>query len=470
MTIVRLRHRHQRQHRRDRALQGEDDGGDVRDRHLPPGLLRRHGARARSRRSTNVAGRTQPACLTDAATGLVDCGNWAESASWAVPATAVSGIYFAKLTRTDTGGASHIVFVVRDDAGHSDLLFQTSDTTWQAYNDYGGNSLYAGARRPAAPTRSATTARSTRAATARRTGCSTPSTRWCAGSRPTATTSATSPASTPTGAAPNLLEHKVFLSVGHDEYWSGAQRANVEAARAAGVNLAFFSGNEVFWKTRWETSIDGTGTPYRTLVSYKETHANAKIDPLPNRVDRHLARPALQPAGRRRPAGERADRAPSSRSTAAMRAAIGRPRARSGRLRFWRNTPRRATGGRRQTASLRRRRSATSGTRTSTTAPARRASSASRQPLPSSLVAFRTTAPLTHKGPATHSLTLYRHRSGALVFGAGTDPSGRGDWTSRTTATVATPASYHARRRPFSRRPSTCSPTWVHSPARCSRA
>ena len=58
-----------------------------------------------------------------------------------------------------------------------------------------------------------------------------------------------------------------------------AQRANVEAARDAGVNLAFFSGNEVFWKTRWENSIDGSSTDYRTLVSYKETHANAKIDP-----------------------------------------------------------------------------------------------------------------------------------------------------------------------------------------------
>ena len=65
--------------------------------------------------------------------------------------------------------------------------------------------------------------------------------------------------------------------------------ANVEAARDAGVNLAFFSGNEVFWKTRWENSIDGSSTPYRTLVCYKETHANAKIDPLTRRVDRHLA-------------------------------------------------------------------------------------------------------------------------------------------------------------------------------------
>ena len=33
---------------------------------------------------------------------------------------------------------------MRDDDGHSDLLFQTSDTTWQAYNQYGGNSLYTG--------------------------------------------------------------------------------------------------------------------------------------------------------------------------------------------------------------------------------------------------------------------------------------------------------------------------------------
>jgi uncharacterized repeat protein (TIGR01451 family) len=65
--------------------------------------------------------------------------------------------------------------------------------------------------------------------------------------------------------------------VGHDEYWSGGQRANVEAARDAGVNLLFWSGNEVYWKTRWETSIAPDGTEYRTLVCYKETWANGTI-------------------------------------------------------------------------------------------------------------------------------------------------------------------------------------------------
>ena len=80
-------------------------------------------------------------CMSDTTTGLVDCGNWSVSASWTSTA-AVSGIYIAKLMRLDTGGSSHIVFVVRDDARQADVLVQTSDTTWQAYNRYGGASLY----------------------------------------------------------------------------------------------------------------------------------------------------------------------------------------------------------------------------------------------------------------------------------------------------------------------------------------
>ena len=55
-------------------------------RHLPDGLLRRHGrAESRDRMPSAHAGQNQPNCLTDAATGLIDCGNWAVSASWAVP-------------------------------------------------------------------------------------------------------------------------------------------------------------------------------------------------------------------------------------------------------------------------------------------------------------------------------------------------------------------------------------------------
>ena len=55
-------------------------------------------------------------------------------------------------------------------------------------------------------------------------------------------------------------------------------RANVTAARDAGVNLAFFSGNEVYWKTRWAASQYGD-EPYRTLITYKESLDSAQTDP-----------------------------------------------------------------------------------------------------------------------------------------------------------------------------------------------
>ena len=46
------------------------------------------------------------------------------------------------------------------------------------------------------------------------------------------------------------------------------------------MNLAFFGGNDVYWKTRWEPSQDGTNTANRTLVCFKDTWADTKIDPV----------------------------------------------------------------------------------------------------------------------------------------------------------------------------------------------
>ena len=110
-----------------------------------------NGAGARKVATINdgdIAKIEQPLCASDSNTGLIDCGNWGTNASWAVPANAVSGVYLARPTRQDgaaAGQASHIVFIVRDDSRMPTSLFQTSDTTWQAYNHYGGNSLYCGA-------------------------------------------------------------------------------------------------------------------------------------------------------------------------------------------------------------------------------------------------------------------------------------------------------------------------------------
>jgi hypothetical protein len=229
---------------------------------------------------------TQPPCLTDPTVALVDCGNWAVSASWAVPADAVSGVYIAKLVREDaTAGSNQIFFVVRDDNGFSDILLQTSDATWQAYNKYGGSSLYSSTVSPPR----ANKVSYNRPFTTRCCSCCDgsveswffdseyPMIRWIEANG--YDVSYTTNVDTTIRPA-EILEHRIFTSSGHDEYWSNEMRDNVEAARDSGVNLTFFSGNEVFWKTRWESAL-GTGTPFRTLVCYKETLANAKIDPSP---------------------------------------------------------------------------------------------------------------------------------------------------------------------------------------------
>ena len=222
----------------------------------------------------------QPACATDAATEIYDCGTWGVSASWTIPAAAVSGVYIARLIRSDTGGDSHIPFIVRNDASTSQVVFQTSDSTWQAYNKYGGSNFYSGLgngrayklsyNRPFA-TRDGVTARDYLFSNEY------PMIRFLESNG----YDMSYISSLDTDIRGNsLTQHKVFLSMGHDEYWSDGQRANVENARDAGVNLAFFSGNEVYWKTRWEPSQDGTSTANRTLVCYKDTWANTQIDPV----------------------------------------------------------------------------------------------------------------------------------------------------------------------------------------------
>jgi Bacterial Ig domain len=279
----------------------------------------------------------QPACLSDTTTGLVDCGNWAVSASWTVPTTATSGIYFARLIRLDTGEASPAIFVVRNDSSHSDILVQTSDQTWHAYNDYGGNSLYTGNpvgraykvsyNRPFHVFNGNTWLFTSEI----------PMIRWLEANGYDLSYFS----SVDTDRNGSLItQHKIFMSVAHDEYWTTGQRTNVEAARAAGVNLAFFSGNESFFKTRWEPSIDGTNTPNRTLVCYKETFDNKVEDP----ADPPIWTGIWQDARFSPPAdGGRPENALTGQKTGVSAPPnppsypIDVPQA-DGRMRFWRNT------------------------------------------------------------------------------------------------------------------------------------
>ncbi|HEX2698692.1 MAG TPA: N,N-dimethylformamidase beta subunit family domain-containing protein, partial [Acidimicrobiales bacterium] len=360
---------------------------------------------------------SQPACINQSSTtGLVDCGNWALSASWSVPSTAVSGVYIARLVRSDTGGASHILFVVRDDSSHSDLLLQTSDTTWTAYNSYGGNSLYVG--QPAGRAYKVSynrplILRGDQYMRANFFANEYPMVRWLESNG--YDVSYTSGVDTERAGA-RIQQHGTFISSGHDEYWSGGQRANVEAARDAGVNLAFFSGNEVFWKTRWENSVDASSTAYRTLVTYKETKAGAKIDPNPAWTGTWRDPRFSPPADGGRP--ENGLTGTIFTVNCCWAASIKVPED-DGKLRFWRGTSvaSQPTGG---VATL-----------AAGTLGYEWDEDLDNGSRPAGLVGLSsTTIDVSQKlldfgdtygnGRATHRLTLYGAPSGALVFGAGT--------------------------------------------------
>ena len=364
----------------------------------------------------------QPAAFTNPAVGLWDAANWSITTSWAVPASAVSGVYLAKLVRQDGAGASHIPFVVRDDGVQRDVVFQTADTTWAAYNGWGGPNLYGNA---ATPTGRAFKVSYNRPYSTRLPGGGADAgpqdfvlsaeyamIRWL--ERNGYDVSYVTGVDVGPGNY-NLTNHEIYLSVGHDEYWSGDQRAHVEAARDAGVNLAFFSGNEMYWKVRWEPDVNGV--PNRTMVCYKETKSVAKIDPSSEWTGTWRD-PAFSPPSNGGGAENRLTG--TSFSVDSHQADRIEVPSAYGKLRFWRNTG-------------------------MATLPAGQIGfiedgvlgyewdeSPDNKFRPPALIKLSRTdrfiggkfvidyGATVGDGNATHNLTLYRAPSGAMVFGAGT--------------------------------------------------
>lgn len=232
---------------------------------------------------TGLRGVRQPACARAEDTGLRTCSNWSPSFTLPIPADWVSGIYIVRVQRPDTRGENDTLFVVRDDSRPSEILYQQSVSTFQAYNNYGGKSTYSwnsGFCHTVAQAPRAVRVSLNRPYAQPKTDpnyfyrAEYPMARWLEqqGYDVTySTTQDTHRAGKP-GATNTLLDHKIFISVGHDEYWSQEMRDAITAARDAGVHLGFFTANTAYWRIRFEPD-PLTKEPDSVMVVYKTTES-----------------------------------------------------------------------------------------------------------------------------------------------------------------------------------------------------
>jgi TAT (twin-arginine translocation) pathway signal sequence len=234
-----------------------------------------------------LPGNVQAVPLPDPQTGMVEC-NWVNPHRLNIPSNRldetawVTGVYVAKITANTSNKQSYIHFVVVDNSNsQADHLFQCSVTTYQAYNNWGGKSLYefnstdqvkatkVSFNRPYAEASGLGQFLSYEYSMLRFLEREGYDVSYCT--------------NLDVHANPfRVLSHNNFLSIGHDEYWSWQMRNYVELARNYGVNLSFFSANTCYWQIRLEPSAI-SGGQNRTMVCYKD----AALDP-------YAAQPAKQ--------------------------------------------------------------------------------------------------------------------------------------------------------------------------------
>jgi len=221
--------------------------------------------------------------------GLVECG-WPISCRIPVGRDWVTGVYLARLTGSGDGKQSFVPFVVREavatgarrrTARRAPILIQCSVNTWQAYNNWGGKSLYdfnsfgGRALRVSFDRPYATSPEAGRGAGAgeflsvthgpRPAAWEYPMVRWIEREGYDVAYAT----NVDVHENPGLCQRrKAVLLVGHDEYWSRSMRDNVERARDQGVNLGVFASNVCYWQVRYEPSTAGLAD--RILFCAKE--------------------------------------------------------------------------------------------------------------------------------------------------------------------------------------------------------
>jgi len=205
---------------------------------------------------------------------LREC-QWEPCSTLEIPADWPSGVYLGKLSATKHRYQSYLIFIVRDDR-RAGFLFQCSDNTWQAYNQWPDSySLYTNDRPDKKPLVSGVKVSFDRPygkyvqifdnPLSQGSGefllWEFPLAFWMEQHGYDVTYCSNSDVA---GDAKTVFRAKAFLSVGHDEYWDRAQYDNLMAAVKEGVNIAFLSGNTCCFVAPFSPS--SKGTPNRIIT------------------------------------------------------------------------------------------------------------------------------------------------------------------------------------------------------------
>jgi hypothetical protein len=240
--------------------------------------------------SAELPGTRQPPPLLLQPTSTIEC-QWTPSLTITIDGSWPPGAYLLKLVGA-TGEQQYVPLCVRDDTSRAAIVIQHSVTTWQAYNRWGGYSLYYG-NPDGTLSFTHDPAGATYADRARIVSFDRPyDYNWASGAAdfignelPVVYQAeqlgldVTYWTDVDLHARPQLLNgHKALVSLGHDEYWSTPMRDGAAQALTAGVNLAFLGANACYRQIRFEPSALG---PNRHQVCYKSAAEDpiASVDP-----------------------------------------------------------------------------------------------------------------------------------------------------------------------------------------------
>jgi hypothetical protein len=231
-------------------------------------------------RSGRLAAVRQPPCTHRFSTGLTEC-DWHATLSFPIPEALASGVYIVKLLGA-RGAQSDCLFVVRS-SHPPPLLVEIPTATYEAYNAWGGDSLYPGGAKLVGVTH---TSQGVEVSYDRpydsQTGAGQFFIREVAIVRflerygyPVAYTTIESI----DGAPGQVMGARALIDVGHSEYWSERDEQAFARARGGGESLIFISSDTIAWRVRFEPATRASsqaGETDHVIVAYKE---NVGIDP-----------------------------------------------------------------------------------------------------------------------------------------------------------------------------------------------